>query len=136
MDTESTRQLVSRFIEARSAGDTATMAELLTDDAVWQPPVSVGFGPFRGKEEVVKALAGGAAGKLFDLATMKRTVRKIMADGDSAAVQQTLTATTRKGKPYENDYCWVYVCRDDKVAHLDEYADTLNAARIFGWVDK
>lgn len=136
MDTESTRQLITRFLEARSAGDTATMAELLTDDAEWQPPVSMGVGPFRGRDDVVAALAGGAAGKIFDLSTMKRTIRKVIADGDTAAVQQTLTATTRKGKSYENDYCWVYACRDGKVARLDEYADTLNAARIFGWVDK
>ena len=35
---------------------------------------------------------------------------------------------------YDNEYCWVYQCRDGKIAKIEEYADTLKAARIFKWV--
>ena len=83
---------------------------------------------------VVKALTGGAAGKLIDLDTVKRDVRSIIVDGDRAVVQQHLTATTRNGNDYANEYCWVYTCRDGKVSVLEEYADTLHAGRVFGWI--
>jgi uncharacterized protein len=134
MDTEATRALIQRFVDARANNDAATIADLLTEDAVWNAPVSAKIGPFTGRDEVVKALTGGAAGTVLDVSTIKREVRTIIVDGARAVVQQRLTATARNGNPYANEYCWVYTCRDNKVQILEEYADTLYAGRVFGWV--
>jgi uncharacterized protein len=134
MDTESTRSLVQQFLAARSAGDVEGIAVLLADDAVWRLPVSATFGPFEGRDVVAKALAGGVTGTLFDLSTLRRDVHKMVVDGDTAVVQQRLSATTLQGREYVNEYCWVYTCRDGKIALLEEYADTLHAARVFGMV--
>jgi uncharacterized protein (TIGR02246 family) len=134
MQTDETRALVERFLTARAANDREALAALLDDDAEWQPPVSAGFGPIKGRDKVAAALAGGATGKLFDVDTVRRTVHKLVVEGDTAVALQRMTATTRKGAAYDNEYCWVYSCRDGKVVRLDEYADTLNAARIFGTV--
>jgi uncharacterized protein (TIGR02246 family) len=134
LDTEATRALVQRFVEARANNDSATIAELLTDDAVWYAPASTKLGPFTGREDVVKALTGGAAGSILDVSTIEREVRALIVDGDRAVVQQRLTATARNGRDYANEYCWVYTCRDDRVQILEEYADTLHAGRVFGWV--
>ena len=41
---------------------------------------------------------------------------------------------TNNGNDYANEYCWVYTCRDGKVWLLEEYADTLHAGRVFGWI--
>ena len=60
--TEQTRQLVTSFLAARTAGDAEGMAALVTDDVEWLPPPSMGIGPFAGREAVVKALAGAASG--------------------------------------------------------------------------
>ena len=49
----------------------------------------------------------------------------------SAFERLRLTATTTKGVPYENDYVWVYTCRDGKICQLDEYVDSFKAAKIF-----
>ena len=70
----------------------------------------------------------------MDLDTVKRDVRSIIVDGDRAVVQQRLTATARNGNDYANEYCWVYTCRDGRVCLLEEYADTLHAGRVFGWI--
>ena len=134
MDTESTRQLVSRFLEARSANDKAAMTELLTADAGWYPPPSIGLGPFEGRDAAVAALGGGAIGKVMDVDTIKRTVHKIVADGDTAVVLQGLSGTLRAGGEYRNEYVWVYTCRDGRIARLDEFTDSLYAARAFGMV--
>ena len=134
MQTEETRALIARYLEARGANDAAALDSMLTDDAEWHLPVSAGAGPFVGREKVVEALTGGVSGKMFDLSTMKREPWKVIVDGDTAAVQQKLSATTVKGAEYINEYCWVYTCRDGKVARMVEYADTLHAGRVLGWV--
>lgn len=135
METEETRQLVLRFLDARSANDTEAMAALLTEDATGYPPKSAGFGPFEGRDAAVAALGGGAIGKVLDVSTMKRTVHKVIADGDTAVALQRLQGTVIKtGDGYDNEYAWVYTCRDGKICRLDEFADTLRAGRAFGWV--
>jgi ketosteroid isomerase-like protein len=134
METEETRALMDRFIASRATNDVAALDGLLTDDVEWHLPVGAGSGPFVGREAVVQALTGGVSGKLFDLSTMKREAWKVIADGDTAAVQLRVSARTLKDTDYVNEYCWVYTCRDGKVARMMEYADTLNAARILGFL--
>ena len=134
MDTDATRALITRFLEARADNDAATLAELLADDAAWYAPASASIGPFHGRDAVVQALTGGAAGAILDVSTIKRDVRSLIVEGDRAVAQQRLTATARNGNDYANEYCWVYTCRDGKVCLLEEYADTLHAGRVFGWI--
>jgi uncharacterized protein len=130
MDTQSTRSLVQQFLTARSAGDVEAMAAVLADDAVWRLPKSATFGPFEGRDTVAKALGGGVTGSLFDLSTLRRDVHKVVVEGDTAVVQQRVSATTLQGREYVNEYCWVYTCRDGKIAVLEEYADTLYASKV------
>jgi hypothetical protein len=49
MDTEATRKLVLRFVEARAANDESALFELLAEDAEWRPPAGAALGPFRGR---------------------------------------------------------------------------------------
>ena len=134
MDTESTRTLVQNFLEARSKGDLDGITAALADDARWLLPQSSTFGPFEGRDAVAKALGGGVSGSLFEPGTIKREIRKMVVEGDTAIVQQRLSARTRQGTDYVNEYCWVYTCRGGKIALLEEYADTLYAGRVFGTV--
>jgi uncharacterized protein len=134
MKTEETRALIERYLAARAANDATALDAMLSDDVEWQLPRSAGAGPFAGHDDVLAALTGGVTGKLFDLDTVKRDAWKVIVDGDTAAVQQRLTATTLKGADYVNEYCWVYTCRDGKVAKMVEYADTLHAGRVLGFV--
>jgi ketosteroid isomerase-like protein len=48
-------------------------------------------------------------------------------------VQQSLSAKTLDGESYENEYCWVYTCREGRIARIVEYVDTWKAARILKW---
>ena len=134
MESEATRALVEKFLEARSANDGDAMVPLLADDVVWAPPVSAGIGPFSGRDDVIAALTGGAVGKFLDVSTIQRTVHKLVVEDDTAVAFQRMTATTSKGTEYDNEYAWRYTCADGKISRLDEYADTLRAAKIFGFV--
>jgi ketosteroid isomerase-like protein len=91
METSATRELIERFVAARNEGDQVAVAAMLSDDVEFHPPASMPFGPFVGRDAVVEALAGGAVGHLIDMATVNRTVERILVEGDTAVALQSLT---------------------------------------------
>ncbi len=134
MQTDETRQLVQRFLTARAANDADTILTLLAEDAEWHPPASMKLGPFHGGAKVTKALTGGAVGKFLQVDTINRDVHHLIVEGDTAVALQRMQAKTVGGEDYINEYAWVYHCADGKIARLDEYADSLHAARLFGLI--
>jgi ketosteroid isomerase-like protein len=55
------------------------------------------------------------------------------AEGDVVVVEHRLSATLPNGRPYVNDYCFVYEVRDGKVLRIREYMDTRGGwAQVFG----
>ncbi|MGB5759332.1 MAG: nuclear transport factor 2 family protein [Acidimicrobiales bacterium] len=135
MDTEQTRSVINAYYAALTAGDRAGVAALVADDCVWIPPATAPFDPVEGGDRVVAELTGDVLKRTFDLSKpFGLEVRSMIVDGDKAVVQQRLTATAKAtGADYDNQYCWVYTCRDGKIVHMEEYADTLVASRAMGW---
>ena len=134
MDTEATRALIRRFVDPRANNDAV-------DDrrAADRRRRVVRTG--QRQDGTVHRSRGGGEGahrwcrrlhprRVHD----RRDVRAVIVDGERAVVQQRLTATALNGNDYANEYCWVYTCRDGKVQILEEYADTLHAGRVFGWL--
>jgi ketosteroid isomerase-like protein len=133
--TEETRQIIARFVIAHEHGDPAAIREFLTPDVAWHLPPTAGL-VFTGQDRVSTALSGGAADNWLDTSTIKRTVTQIVADGDTGIALETKTATTHTGEHYENDYVWVFTCRDGLIATVHNYTDTLRADRVFGLDNK
>ena len=134
MQTEETRALINTYYETLPTGDRKKLASLFTEDIVWYPPQSAPIGVIEGPEAVAAELGGDTPKKLFDMKTFRLTIHRILADGDTAVVQHAISDKSKEGEQYDNEYCWVYQCRDGKIAKIEEYADTLKAARIFKWV--
>jgi ketosteroid isomerase-like protein len=133
MTTEDTRKLIENYYATLPTGDREKLGALFSEDVEWYPPETAQLGPFKGRASVAAELAGDTPKKLFSMRTFKLTVHKTVVDGDTAVVQQAISAQTRDGKQYDNEYCWVYTCRDGQIARIVEYADTRKAAGIFGW---
>lgn len=133
METEATRSLVKTYYDTLPTGDRKALASLLSQDVEWIPPESAPFEPVRGAHEVAKQLGGALVKAVFDTKTFSVKIHKMVVDGDTAVVQQTLSARTLAGNQYENEYCWVYTCADGKISRIEEYVDTWKAARILGW---
>ena len=55
---------------------------------------------------------------------IRLNVLRILADGEYVVVQADGRATTKKGKPYNNVYCFVYRIAGDKITEVTEYQDT------------
>ena len=135
MDTNETRALVERYYEALSKGDRSAIGDTLADDVVWEPPTGGPLEPVRRRDALLDALVGPGITELFDFSKpFALEVRSMIVEGDKAVVQQRLTATAKAtGAPYDNQYCWIYTCADGRIAHMEEYANTLIAARTMAW---
>ncbi|HPG24428.1 MAG: nuclear transport factor 2 family protein [Spirochaetaceae bacterium] len=123
MDTEASRKLVLDYLTAQGSGDGAKMVSLLDPNVVWRPPAAAGLGVPKGREAVLGAMAE-AGTKFFDLATMKVDVKWIVAEGDKVVIRQHAKAKTTRGRDYENEYVWVYLCRDGKIVEIEEHTDS------------
>ena len=141
------KQTVMALYGAYAAGDADQIAALLHDEVVWTAPagnatqVALGLGrpedagPPRGandldRDAIVAFMAYnfarffGGAGNEF---------RTVAAEGDVVVVEHRLSATLPNGRPYVNDYCFVYQVRDGKVWRIREYMDTRGGwAQVFG----
>ncbi len=135
MTTEETRALIQTYCDTLPTGDRDKLASLFTEDVEWYPPESAPLATIKGRDAVSDALGGDVPGRIFDMKTFRVDIHRILADGAIAVVQQHLSAKTLEGVQYENEYCWIYHCRDGQIAKIEEYADTLKAARIMGWKD-
>ena len=62
--------------------------------------------------------------KFFDLSTMKVDLKWIIAEGDKVVVRNSSTAKAANGRDYSNEYIWVYVVRDGRIALIEEHVDT------------
>ena len=144
MGTEETRSLIERYYRALTNGDREDLRACLSNDVVWKLPKTAGEtgtagadtnGCVRGREAVATELGGRTIKETFDISEpFALEIRSMIVDGEIAAVQQRLTATTKaKGATYDNQYCWVYSCTDGEISHMEEYTDTLYAARTMGW---
>jgi ketosteroid isomerase-like protein len=135
MDTAATRSLIEEYYRALTKGDRDTVADLLAEDCEWIPPATAPFDGVTGGAAIAAELGGAVVKRMFDISKpFGLEVRHIVVEGDTAVVQQRLTATARAtGADYDNQYCWVYTCRDGKIARMEEYADTLLASRAMGW---
>ena len=135
MSTETTRATVEAFYAALTTGKRDVVRSLLSDDCAWVPPSTAPFDGVTGGDALAAELGGAVVKRMFDISKpFNLEVRRILADGDIAVVQQRLTATAKAtGEHYDNQYCWVYTVRDGRIVHMEEYADTLLAARVMGW---
>src|SRR3954451_8184387 len=136
MSTETTRKLGEDYYAALRKGARARLLELLAPDAVLIPPPSSAAPRRESAEEIVDLLCGASTKQTFDFSKpFALEIRRVVADGDVAMVQQRLTATAKAtGLAYDNQYCWVYEVRDGRIAVMEEYADTIVAGKAMGFL--
>ena len=130
MQTEASRQLVLSYYEALATGDPGALEQILSDEVIWAPPASAPIeGPFKGRDNVLKAM-GESGAQFFDMASLKMTTHKIVADGDTVVVLQHLSGKAVNGRDYSNEYVWVFTCADGRIVRMEEHNDSLHFHRI------
>ena len=129
MKTEESRQLVLDYYKAQGSDDPTEVENLLAEDVEWSPPRSAPIGPIRGRTGVLTAMREAGV-RFFDLASMKVETKKIIADGDTVVVLQSLAGKAANGRDYSNEYVWVFTCSGGKIVRMDEHTDSLRFHQI------
>lgn len=103
----------------------------LTDDVTWAIPEPSPRCPGRsGANESIFAFLEAVA-KTFPAGLRSETTAAHVA-GDTVVVEMTNRGTTAAGRPYENQYCFVFEVKDAKIRAIREYVDTQKAAEVLG----
>ena len=68
-------------------------------------------------------------GKLFDT-SLKLCTRQVLVDGDQAAVELFMRATTKRGMQFNNDYCWICRFQGEQIVEVRAYLDSALVAEV------
>ncbi|MBR0844401.1 nuclear transport factor 2 family protein [Bradyrhizobium liaoningense] len=133
----SPKDIVLNAWKTFSSRDAARIAALFTDDAEWIAPkgnataVALDHTDHMVGAQAIARFIAQEMHKLF--ADIDIAFRGVYADGDVVIVEERMRATLAGGKPYENDYCFVFTVAGDRIREVREYMDTRKGWRmVFG----
>ena len=120
-----------------SSRDAERIAALFTEDAEWialtgnaTAVVLDHTDHMAGPHQIARFIAQEMH-KMFS--NIDIAFRGVYADGDVVIVEERMRATLAGGKPYENDYCFVFTVAGDRIREVREYMDTRKGWRmVFG----
>ncbi|WP_026202856.1 nuclear transport factor 2 family protein [Bradyrhizobium sp. WSM2793] len=124
----SPRDIVLNAWKIFSTRDAERIAALFTDDAEWIAPkgnataVALDHTDHMvGPHQIARFIAQEMH-RMFS--NIDIAFRGVYADGDVVIVEERMRATLVGGKPYENDYCFVFTVAGDRIRQVREYMDT------------
>jgi uncharacterized protein len=125
--TESTfasnRTRLEHVFAETAKGNGRPFLDAFAEDAIWTVTGTTGWSKtYRGKAAILHDLIAPLRRALAP--PLRIHARRLIAEGDIVVVEARGQNLTRHGKPYENNYCYVFEFRDGQVAALTEYADT------------
>src|SRR5690349_4711747 len=120
--TEENRRLITHVFDELARDNPAPFADAMAEDLRWTTPGrSVWSRTFQGKARVQNELLGMVRKQL--VARVRLQVHRILADGDRVVVEADGQATTKRGQPYNNQYCLIFRIAGGKITEVTEYID-------------
>lgn len=120
--TAATRAVIDRLYDAYRAGDLEGMLALMADDVV---VTFTGHGTFHGKSEARPYMEWAGA----QLPELTFNVRRIIVDGEYAAVTWDEVGRTKRGEAWSAIGVDVHRVVDGRIVELTVYTDTDKLAR-------
>ena len=133
----SPKDIVLNAWKTFSSRDADRIAALFTEDAEWIAPkgnataVALDHTDHMiGAKQIARFIAQEMH-RLFS--EIDIAFRGVYADGNTVIVEERMRATLPGGKPYENDYCFIFAVADGRIREVREYMDTRKGWRmVFG----
>ena len=123
MGARENKQLLQDAFAELAKGNGKPFGDLMADDFCWQAIGTTAWSrPFRGKQAVIDGMMRPLFAQFADRYT--NTAIRMIAEDDYVAVECRGRVTTKSGKPYNNQYCYVIRFADGKMRELMEYFDT------------
>ncbi len=121
------KQLVHEFFAAMNAGDVPAIVAAYADDGYLE---TMGRTLISGK--FTRAQIQGAAGQIYQVFPqgIEFTIDALTAEGERVAVEAHSRGRHVSGRIYTNEYHFLFVFRDGKLAVLKEYMDSERVTEI------
>jgi ketosteroid isomerase-like protein len=129
------KETIRRIYAALEHGDRSVFGASVHPDYIWRFPGHCSWSRrFAGQEEV----RNGLLKPLFALFATEYKARAInhIAEGDYVVAEVRGDVQTKAGKRYNNEYCFLFRFRGDKIAEIIEYCDTDLEERVLGSYDE
>ena len=121
------KEIARQFFTALNRADSAAIATLYADDAVlW----TAGTLPFSGRFTKAQAIQGMDAILSLFPGGLAFTIKAMTAEGERVAIEAESHGRHVSGKTYHNQYHFLMIIRDGKVAEFREYMDTMHANEV------
>ena len=128
MDNPTTKDVVLNAWKTFSRRDAGLIARLFTADAEWIAPArnatAVALAHpnhMHGPDQIARFIASEMH-RLFS--EIDISFRAVHVDGDTVIIEERMRATLPEGRPYDNDYCFIFVVADGRIRQVREYMDT------------
>ena len=128
-DGKANRQVMETLFAALSQGDAGPFIEALADDVRWEVTGTSRWSrTYEGKRAVMQDFLGPV---MANFATQYRNnARRMTVEGDRVVVECRGEVTTKAGKPYNNEYCWVFRLEGGRIKEVTEYMCTKLAESV------
>ena len=126
---ESNKLIAKRFMQAMGSGDTVTIDSLITDDMI---AICTGTSVVSGTRKRDEVVAAAAIFKQITKAGVDFEILTATAEDDRVALEMEGHGEMHDGKPYKNQYHFLFFLRDGKICKMKEYLDTKLADETVG----
>lgn len=117
------KQLLQDIFAGLARGDSRPFVNSLADDFCWTLTGTTAWSrTYRGKQSVMTDLMRPLFAQFADQYT--NSAHRFIAEGDWVVVECRGKVTTKAGKPYNNQYCWVCRVEGRQLKEVIEYMDT------------
>jgi uncharacterized protein len=128
-EAEANRKLLRGVFDEMARGNARALSDAMADDVRWTFPGAWSWsGTWSPKEEVVHGLLRPLMAQFGGIYRSEADL--ILADGDRVVVQARGHATTTRGEPYEQTYCFIFRVADGRLTEVIEHCDTALVERV------
>lgn len=116
--SEANKAVALQFMEAMGTNNPDLADAVVGPNAV---AVARNTGKFAGTRSRDLMVGGIELFKQMIPTGLRFTIRDVTAEGNRVAVEAEGNAVTAEGKPYCNQYCFVFTVEHGKITHMNEY---------------
>lgn len=129
MGTAQNKKLLQDIFDQMAQGNTRAMSDAMAEDFRWVFPGNWSWAGSWGPKSV--ALGGLLRPLMAQFAGNYRSEADlILAEGDRVVVQARGYATTKRGEPYHQTYCYIFQVDGGRLTEVVEHCDTALVERV------
>jgi uncharacterized protein len=131
MSASENKKLMEEIFAGLANRNGTLFTERMADDFRW---INIGTskwsGTFDGKAAVMRDLLAPLWARLVE--RTRTSAHRFIAEGDYVVVEARGDNVTKAGKPYNNEYCFVFRLSEGKITEVKEYSDTALIEAVLG----